>query len=113
MPRGKASGIQLTTSDARIVLGMVARDDREHDIAAWFGVNQGRIAEAKAGEYGTSSAAPASELPPKGPPGPKGRRLHNTAKKVVAILESKGADGAADALAALREGVKRYEQNES
>jgi hypothetical protein len=85
MARGKASGIQLTTNDARIVLGMVARDDREHDIAAWFGVNQGRVAEAKAGEYGTTSVAPASELPPKGPPGPKGRRLHATAKK-AAIL---------------------------
>jgi hypothetical protein len=113
MPRGKASGIQLTTSDARIVLGMVARDDREHDIAAWFGVNQGRVAEAKAGEYRTSEAAPASELPPKGPPGPKGRRLHATVKKVITLLESKGADGVTEALAALREGVKRYDANES
>ena len=24
-----------------LVLGMATRDDREHDIAAWFGVNQG------------------------------------------------------------------------
>ena len=46
MSRGKASGITLTNKDASIALGMVARGDREHDIAAWFGVNQGRIAEA-------------------------------------------------------------------
>jgi hypothetical protein len=42
MSRGKASGLSLTNKDASIVLGMIARDDRDHDIAAWFGVNQGR-----------------------------------------------------------------------
>src|ERR1700687_1078181 len=74
MPRGKASGITLTNKDASVVLGMVLRDDREHDIAAWFGVNQGRIAEVKDGSHGVS-AAPIQDLPPKGPPGPKGRQL--------------------------------------
>jgi hypothetical protein len=29
---------------------MLARGDRHHDIAAWFGVNQARIAEVKGGE---------------------------------------------------------------
>ena len=57
MTRGKASGISLTNKDASIVLGMVARDDREHDIAAWFGVNQGRIAEVKKGSHGSISVA--------------------------------------------------------
>lgn len=65
----------LTNKDAQIVLGMVARGDKRHDIAAWFGENQARIAEVEAGEYGNLVAAPASDLPPKGAPGLKGRRL--------------------------------------
>jgi hypothetical protein len=113
MPRGKSSGISLTNNDARVVLGMVARDDRDHDIAAWFGVNQGRIAEVKQGEYGNLGAAPATELPPKGPPGPKGHRLRTTVKKVIALLADKGDAGTTEALVALREGLGRYEANES
>jgi hypothetical protein len=113
MSRGKSSGISLTNNDARVVLGMVARDDREHDIAAWFGVNQGRVAEVKAGEIGNGSVAPASELPPKGPPGPKGRRLWLATAKVITLLNDKGADGVDDALSALREAMKRYEAHES
>jgi hypothetical protein len=34
MTRAKASGYGLTTNDARTVLGMQARGDRDHDIAA-------------------------------------------------------------------------------
>jgi hypothetical protein len=45
--RGKASGYTLKASDAPIIFGMVARSDRDHDIAAWFGVNQGRFVEVK------------------------------------------------------------------
>ena len=65
----------LTNRDAAIVLGMVARGDKRHDIAAWFGENQARIAEIEQGSHGSIAAAPAAELPPKGAPGPKGRRL--------------------------------------
>ena len=71
MPRGKASGITLSNNDASIVMGMVARDDRDHDIAAWFGVNQGRIAEVKAGSHGPVVAAPVKSAP-KGPRGERG-----------------------------------------
>jgi hypothetical protein len=65
---------------------MVARDDREHDIAAWFGVNQGRIAEVKGGSHGTIRVAQAQDLPPKGPPGPKGRRLRGAVGKALDVL---------------------------
>ena len=59
MSRSNASGYTLyNKADVKIVLGMAARGDRSHDIAAWFGVNQGRIAEAKSGEYGTLEKAP-------------------------------------------------------
>ena len=57
-------------------MGMIARGDRDHDIATWFGVNQGRIPDVKDGsKFGTVAAAPANELPPKGPPGIKGLPL--------------------------------------
>jgi hypothetical protein len=50
-PMGKANtgSSSLTNKDASIALGMIVRGDREQDIAAWFGVNQARIAEAKSG----------------------------------------------------------------
>ena len=75
MPRGNASGIKLTKNDIPIVLGMQNRGDRDHDVAAWFGVNQGRVAEAKDGRHANVTPAPANALPPKGPPGLKGREL--------------------------------------
>jgi hypothetical protein len=60
MTRGKTSGLSLSNKDASIVLGMQKRGDREHDIAAWFGVNQGRIAEVKAGSHGALQPADAT-----------------------------------------------------
>lgn len=66
--RAPASGISLTDSDAAIVKGMILRGDRQHDIAAWFGVNGGRIAEISAGDrFGPVLPAPMDELPPPGP----------------------------------------------
>lgn len=65
MSRGKASGYVLTSDDAAIVLAMQARGDREHDIAAFFGVNQGRVAEVKEGKFGDVPLAPPEKLPPK------------------------------------------------
>jgi hypothetical protein len=113
MPARKASGISLSNKDASVVLGMVARDDREHDIAAWFGINQGRIAEVKQGSHGTLVVAPAHELPPKGPPGVKGRRLRQSVRKALALLEEKGASAMAEALASLQDGAKQYDANET
>ncbi|MGD9714746.1 MAG: hypothetical protein AB7V46_22200 [Thermomicrobiales bacterium] len=109
MARGRASGYSLTTSDARIVNGMVARGDRDHDIAAWFGVNQGRIAEVKNGDYGTKEAAPSEQLPPKGPPGVKGRRLRAVVQKAINALANGDRDAA---LGALTEGAGKYDAND-
>jgi hypothetical protein len=110
MSRGKSSGITLWKNDARIVLGMVARGDRDHDIAAWFGVNQGRIAEVKAGEFGDLTAAPIDQLPPSGPPGVKGRRLRYAAGQVRELLAAGDTKGAMDALI---EAIARYDANEA
>jgi hypothetical protein len=68
MTRAEPSGIRLTLSDACQVLGMLARGDRQHDVAAWFGVNPGRIAEVKSRDlFPDVQPAPWEELPPPGP----------------------------------------------
>ena len=108
MARGKASGYSLKMRDVPIIMGMVARGDRDHDIAAWFGVNQGRIAEAKDGKFGMAAAAPAKDLPPKGPPGIKGRHLREAVEKALGALEA-GSDPTAILKAARRE----YDKDEA
>lgn len=66
--RAEPSGLKLTAQDAALIRGMIARGDRHHDIAAFFGVNQGRIAEvARGARFPDALAAEADELPPKGP----------------------------------------------
>jgi hypothetical protein len=47
--RAEPSGITLNETDAAVIKGMIARGDRLHDVAAWFGVNGGRIAEIASG----------------------------------------------------------------
>jgi hypothetical protein len=47
---------------------MISRGDRQHDIAAYFGVNGGRIGEISTGKRGQDvQAATAAWLPPTGP----------------------------------------------
>jgi hypothetical protein len=66
--RAERSGIILTAEDVAIAKGMLARGDRQHDIAAWFGVNGGRIAEIATGaRYDWVAQADEYELPPRGP----------------------------------------------
>jgi hypothetical protein len=66
--RAKPSGVHLTGEDAAVIKGMGLRGDRQHDIASWFGVNPGRIAEVLNG-YTFHEVAPsdARDLPPEGP----------------------------------------------
>jgi len=33
----------MTIHDAKIAIGLLARGDNQHDVAAWFGENQARI----------------------------------------------------------------------
>jgi hypothetical protein len=111
MSRGKASGYTLTKNDAAIVMGMAQRGDRDHDIAAWFGVNQGRIAEVKEGsKFGVVAAAPAHSLPPKGAPGVKGRLIRDSVEKALALL--KDGDTSA-AISELESGKASYDKDEA
>lgn len=58
----------LSDGEIAIVKGMLARGDRQHDIAAYFGINGGRVAEISKGQTGPSVAAAAQDqLPPAGP----------------------------------------------
>lgn len=58
----------LTDADASLVKGMLARGDRQSDIAAFFGVNGGRISEINTGtRHRGAIAARLDQLPPPGP----------------------------------------------
>ncbi len=86
--RAAASGRRLNKADAELVKGMLDRGDRHHDIAAWFGVNQGRIAEVLAGEkFPNTPVAPAEQLPRPGPYS-SGRASH---RAINALEEAKTA----------------------
>ncbi|HBS39802.1 MAG TPA: hypothetical protein DEA75_15595 [Rhodobacteraceae bacterium] len=65
--RAKISGVRLTEYDAALVKGMLARGDRQHDIAAWFGLNGGRIAEVATGVTFAWVHQETVDLPPSGP----------------------------------------------
>ncbi len=66
--RAVPSGRRLNEAKAALIKGMAGRGDRHHDIAAWFGLNQGRIAEVLNGDkYPNAPVAPAEQLPPPGP----------------------------------------------
>lgn len=100
----------LTNKEAAIVLGMSARGDKKHDIAAWFGENQARIAEIEQGSHGSIAPAPKSDLPPKGAPGPKGRRLRAFVIKAQDAL-AKGDVAGAKKL--LDDGIATYNRDEA
>jgi hypothetical protein len=57
-----------TGEDIAIIKGMLARGDKQSDVAAYFGTNSGRIAETNTGQRyaGILPAAP-HQLPPAGP----------------------------------------------
>ncbi len=93
--RVKTSGIRLTQADAAQVKAMLARGDRQHDIAAWFGVNGGRIAEIATGAaFPRVLPAAPDELPP---PRPcvGGRAAHAA---MAALAEAKAALAAAESV---------------
>ena len=57
----------MSGQDAALVKGMLLRGDRQHDIAAWFGVNGGRIAEVSSGARFNWVLPVRDDLPPAGP----------------------------------------------
>lgn len=109
MSRGGVSGIKVKPADIPVIMGMITRGDRHHDIAAWFGLNQGRIAETQEGKFGTPYTSAGLTLPPKGPPGLKGRRLRRTIDVVLSKLSSGDTAGA---VSRLEDAIERYDADE-
>ena len=105
------SGITLSSSIISKVLSMVERGDRRHDIAAWFGLNQGRIKEVEKGDHGTPPLAPENQLPPSGSPGPKAQQLRRAVEKVRRILQKKGEASVAEALDHLKTATTEFDKN--
>jgi hypothetical protein len=104
----------LTHKDATIVMGMLARGDKNQDIAAWFGENPARIVEIENGQaFGTVSAAAATDLPPKGAVGPKARVLRAYVREAVEVLQEKGTGGVAEVIKELQEGLRRFDRDEA
>ena len=59
---------KIGEAEAGVVKAMLARGDKQHDIASWFGVNGGRIAEiAKGHKFKTVPPCKHDTLPPQGP----------------------------------------------
>jgi hypothetical protein len=108
--RGDASGITVKKADIPIIIGMISRGDRHHDIAAWFGLNQGRIADTQEGKYGPPEIVPDLKLPPKGPPGLKGRELRDAINSALAhFIAGNTVVGTAN----LQDAMKRYDADET
>jgi len=92
--RAPNSGVHITSKDAALVKGMLARGDRQHDIASWFGVNAGRIAEiATRATFAGVAPADETDLPPVGPY--MSGKAANAA--MTALAEAKAALAAAEA----------------
>ena len=109
MAKSNSSGITVSPRDVPTIIGMVARGDRRHDIAAWFGLNQGRVKETEDGKYGPPQAKAGSKLPPKGAPGPKGRHLRAA---VNSALSRFAAGDTAGGITELQHGVGNYDADE-
>jgi hypothetical protein len=99
----------LSKKDASIVLGMLARGDKNQDIAAWFGENPARIDEVQKGEYG-AVAASAAELPPKGAVGLKAKKLRAYATEALQALQ---AGDTAFAIRELEQGLAQFDKDEA
>ena len=109
MAKWNSSGITVQANDVPIIIGMIGRGDRHHDIAAWFGLNQGRIKDAQDGKYGPPQTKAGIVLPPKGPPGIKGRHLREAIDHVLARL---AAGDTAGGLNSLQTAIGDYDTDE-
>lgn len=109
MAKAPRSGRTVQTQDVPIILAMVARGDRRHDIAAWFGLNQGRIKEVEDGTHGTAPLANNGQLPPSGSPGPKARNIRDAVQDALGLLAGGNAKGA---LQSLTQAAQEFDKNE-
>ncbi len=74
----------LSGHDIARVKGMLARGDKQHDIAAYFGVNGGRVAEVATGHIGAEINPVYDDLPPPGSPVKHAKR---SLKQAAALIK--------------------------
>lgn len=78
----------FNNGEIALVKGMIARGDRQSDVAAYFGVNGGRISEVNTGKKGAEiSAAPQDQLPEPGPYFASGRSTIRARETLTALRE--------------------------
>lgn len=111
MTKASSSGLSVNPTDVPIILAMVARGDRRHDVAAWFGLNQGRIKEVEDGNYGNAPLALALQLPPSGSPGPKAIALRQAVRSALSDL-ARGQRRPADVAKDLKAAADQFDKNE-
>lgn len=105
--------MSFTYRETQIVKGMLLRGDKQHDIAAYFGVNGGRIGEVSTGkcDYPTAPPAPPEKLPPPGPyVGAKTVfEIKEALEEAIAVLTEAGdaTDEAKVAIEALKAAIKK------
>lgn len=103
----KEQKIDFPKEELRVVLAMLDRGDHQHDIAAWFGKNGGRVAEvenARRGRvtpvdkdgnyYEFPDPAPVDDLPPQGSPGKRALKLREAAKEASRLISENKPDQA-------------------
>lgn len=92
---------------------MLLRGDKQHDIASYFGVNGGRVAEVSTGncDYPNAQPIPPEKLPPPGPyVGAKTvLEVKETLQESITLIEEAGtrSDEAALAVEALKAAIER------
>lgn len=96
--------MSLSKGEIALVKGMLARGDRQSDIAAYFGVNGGRIAEINTGATGGEiAAALPNDLPPAGPYFISGRSTIRAEETLLALRDL--IDGAIADIRGWRDGA--------
>lgn len=112
MAKAHRSGITVHSGDVPMIIAMVDRGDRRHDIAAWFGLNQGRIAEVEDGQHGPATLKSGLDLPPSGSPGPKARALRASATKLRMLLAEGSEASITEAKNVLENAIVKFDKNE-
>lgn len=80
--------MSFNNGEIAVVKGMIARGDRQSDIAAYFGVNGGRISEINTEKYGADvKAALHDHLPPPGPYFASGRSTIRATETLTALRD--------------------------
>lgn len=78
----------FSNAEIAIVKGMIARGDKQSDIAAYFGVNGGRISEVNTGKHGPEIASAAqADLPAPGPYFASGRSTIRATETLTALRD--------------------------